>query len=64
MPSGGSRPGAGRKTKGTIPICIKVRPEDKQFLSDMAQEMGVTQGDVLHELINTFKEVSKEKGRP
>lgn len=59
MPSGGSRPGAGRKTNGRMPICIKVRPEDKQFLSEMAKEMGVTQGDILHELIETFKGVAK-----
>lgn len=59
MPSGGARPGAGRKRLDHSVLYARLKEEDKEFITSLADEMGVTVGDIIHELIECFKEASK-----
>lgn len=58
MPKGGKRPGAGRPKKGNVLIQAYVSPEDKRLIADMAGDIGITPGEIIHELCETFKEVA------
>lgn len=64
MEHGGARPGAGRKRLDHEVLYVRIKAEDKEFITSLADEMGVKVGDIIHQLIEAFKEASNEKGRP
>lgn len=51
MASGGTREGAGRKKLGNIPISVRVRPETKERLQEMAAERGLQIGAVIDAIV-------------
>lgn len=51
MASGGTREGAGRKKLGNIPISVRVRPETKERLREMAAERGLQVGAVIDAIV-------------
>ena len=55
---GGARPGAGRKSKSGSPktqtIGIRIRPELKDRLFQVAKERGISASDLVSELIETI----------
>lgn len=62
MEHGGARPGAGRKKLNHSVLYARLKEEDKEFITSLADEMGVTVGDIVHELVESFKETSGREG--
>ena len=60
---GGRRIGAGRPLiapeKKRVPFCMSVSPETKQWMRDMATQQGLTAGEILELLIESFEEQSE-----
>ncbi len=57
MGRGGSREGAGRpKLAETISVYWRIMPEDKEWITNMAKETGANTYDIVHQLVESFKE--------
>lgn len=57
---GGARPGAGRKAQGLVVHTFRMRETDRDFIRQLAEETGASQSDIVHELIESFKESYEE----
>ena len=47
MGRGGARPGAGRKRKGTVAICWKVKSDTAEGIRRVAKDTGKSCGEVV-----------------
>lgn len=54
---GGPRIGAGRKGRGieTVHRAFRLRKEDAEEIKGMAEALGVSQADVIHELLKHYQ---------
>lgn len=61
MASGGARPGAGRKRspRQTVSVCWRLSSDAIDWLKTMADEQGVTPGEIIDELIKSFEETNR-----
>lgn len=57
MPRGGKREGAGRKARegGSVHRAFRLYKDDADFIKDTAQEIGISQSDVIHMLVEQYK---------
>lgn len=57
MARGGKRDGAGRKGYGyeLVARAFRLRKEDAVFLKELSQDVGISQAEVIHELIEAYK---------
>ena len=55
---GGSRSGAGRKSKGLdlVHRAFRIRREDADTIKQVSEELGISQADVIHELVDNYKQ--------
>ena len=55
---GGSRSGAGRKSKGLdlVHRAYRLRREDADTIKQVSEELGISQADVIHELVDNYKQ--------
>ena len=59
MGRGGSREGAGRpKLAETVSVYWRIMPEDKEWINNMVKETGANTFDIVHQLVESFKENS------
>lgn len=55
---GGSRSGAGRKNRGLdlVHRAFRLRREDADTIKQVSEELGISQADVIHELVDNYKQ--------
>lgn len=55
---GGSRSGAGRKNRGLdlVHRAFRLRREDVDTIKQVSEELGISQADVIHELVDKYKQ--------
>ena len=55
---GGSRSGAGRKNKGLdlVHRAFRLRREDADTIKQVSEELGISQADVIHELVDNYRQ--------
>ena len=55
---GGSRSGAGRKSRGLdlVHQAYRLRREDADTIKQVSEELGISQADVIHELVDNYKQ--------
>ena len=55
---GGLRPGAGRKNRGLdlVHRAFRLRREDADTIKQVSEELGISQADVIHELVDNYKQ--------
>ena len=55
---GGSRSGAGRKRKGLdlVHRAFRLRREDADTIKQVSEELGISQADVIHELVDSYRQ--------
>lgn len=59
MGRGGSREGAGRpKLAETVSVYWRIMPEDKEWINNMVKDTGANTFDIIHQLVESFKENS------
>lgn len=53
---GGSRSGAGRKNRGLdlVHRAFRLRREDADTIKQVSEELGISQADVIHELVDNY----------
>lgn len=56
-PWGGARNGAGRKGKGVelVHRAFRLRKEDADEIKRLAEVLGVSQADVIHEILEKYQ---------
>lgn len=56
MARGGKREGAGRKSCGldTISKVIRIDRHDAEFIKQLSNDVGITQAEVIHEIIEAY----------
>ena len=54
---GGSRPGSGRKNRGLdlVHRAFRLRREDADTIKQVSEELGISQADVIHELVGNYR---------
>lgn len=59
---GGARKGAGRRGHDyeTVHVAFRLRVEDAELIRLTAQDLGTTQAEVIHELIEDYKRHCEE----
>lgn len=52
------RPGAGRKSKGLdlVHRAFRLRREDVDTIKQVSEELGISQADVIHELVDNYRQ--------
>ena len=52
------RPGAGRKSKGLdlVHRAFRLRREDADTIKQVSEELGISQADVIHELVDNYRQ--------
>lgn len=57
MARGGYREGAGRRGRGfeLVARAFRLRKEDAEFLKETAEEVGISQAEVIHVIIEQYK---------
>ena len=55
---GGSRSGAGRKNRGLdlVHRAFRIRREDADTIKQVSEELGISQADVIHELVDNYRQ--------
>ena len=55
---GGSRSGAGRKNRGLdlVHRAFRLRREDADTIKQVSEELGISQADVIHELVDNYRQ--------
>ena len=55
---GGSRPGSGRKNRGLdlVHRAFRLRRKDADTIKQVSEELGISQADVIHELVDNYKQ--------
>lgn len=55
---GGKRQGSGRKGYDHILVTrsFRIRPEDAEFIKKTSEELGVSQAEVIHQLVDFYLE--------
>ena len=55
---GGSRSGAGRKNRGLdlVHRAFRLRREDADTIKQVSEELGISQADVIHELVDYYRQ--------
>ena len=55
---GGSRSGAGRKNRGLdlVHRAFRLRREDADTIKQVSEELGISQADVIHELVENYRQ--------
>ena len=55
---GGLRPGAGRKSRGLdlVHRTFRLRREDADTIKQVSEELGISQADVIHELVDNYRQ--------
>ncbi len=57
MPSGGARPGAGRKSSGrpkSLAVGAGLRPRDAERLAELAAELQITRSELVRRILESF----------
>ena len=56
---GGSRSGAGRKNRGLdlVHRAFRLRREDADTIKQVSEELGISQADVIHVLVDNYRQV-------
>ena len=55
---GGLRSGAGRKDRGRdlVHRAFRLRREDADTIKQVSEELGISQADVIHELVDNYRQ--------
>ena len=55
---GGLRSGAGRKHRGLdlVHRAFRLRREDPDTIKQVSEELGISQADVIHELVDNYRQ--------
>ena len=55
---GGLRSGAGRKNRGLdlVHRTFRLRREDADTIKQVSEELGISQADVIHELVDNYRQ--------
>ena len=55
---GGSRSGAGRKSRDLdlVHRAFRLRRKDADTIKQVSEELGISQGDVIHELVDNYRQ--------
>ena len=55
---GGSRSGAGRKSRDLdlVHRAFRLRREDADTIKQVIEELGISQADVIHELVDNYRQ--------
>ena len=55
---GGSRSGAGRRTRDLVLVhrAFRLRRKDADTIKQVSEELGISQADVIHELVDNYRQ--------